>query len=147
MAEAAVPAATATGGRREVAKRERVDRILRAALDLLREGPPSGVTVERIAELARVAPQTVFNLVGPRERIWAGLADKVLGGLDFHNIPVDNPHERAHAIMDEVMRIITLEGALFRTLLADWSHSAAALRLVPAAPMLALFKEAVARAY
>src|SRR5271165_5207429 len=85
----------AAEGLRARGKRQRRQRILDAARELLHEDPDQGLTVPRIAERADVSPATVFNLVGPRERIWAALADHALGGVDYSSLPSEDPHERA----------------------------------------------------
>jgi AcrR family transcriptional regulator len=56
-------------GLRERHKRARAERILQAVRELLRERDVQTVTLEQIAERAEVAPGTVFNLVGARERL------------------------------------------------------------------------------
>jgi AcrR family transcriptional regulator len=63
-------------GLRERGKRRRTDRILDAALTLLREDPGQNLTVERIAERAELAPMTVYNLVGTRDQKWTELVDR-----------------------------------------------------------------------
>ena len=69
-------------GLRERRKLRRVDRILQAARDLLREGGGDVPTVEQVAERAEVATATVFNLVGTRENLWAALANEALAELE-----------------------------------------------------------------
>ncbi|WP_051853387.1 TetR/AcrR family transcriptional regulator [Streptomyces aureocirculatus] len=61
-------------GLRERHKAERRGRILDAARELLRAEPDSVLGTERIAERAQVAPATVYNLIGPRDKIWEALA-------------------------------------------------------------------------
>lgn len=63
---------TAEGGLREQHKARRRMRILEATRELLRHGPDSVISAERIAERAEVAPATVYNLIGPRDKIWEG---------------------------------------------------------------------------
>ncbi|MEV0505357.1 TetR/AcrR family transcriptional regulator [Streptomyces spectabilis] len=63
------------GGLRERHKAQRRSRILEATRELLRDGPDSVIGTERIAERAEVAPATVYNLIGPRDKIWEALAD------------------------------------------------------------------------
>lgn len=64
----------AEGGLRERQKAQRRARILDATRELLRENPESVISAERIARRAGVAPATVYNLIGPREKIWEALA-------------------------------------------------------------------------
>jgi len=122
---------TQAEGLRERGKRRRVERILDAASELLRERPDEALTVDRIAERAEVAPATVFNLVGPREQIWAALADRVFGDLDAQPVPADDPQGRARAVVDGVMRRITADPAVVRALLAGWSQSGRVLHRDP----------------
>ncbi len=110
-------------GLRERGKRRRTERILDAALKLLSEAPDESLTVERIAARAEVSPMTVFNLVGNREQLWAAMADRALEGLDLASITADDPRERARKIVDAVVRILRSDAAVFRELLAGWSHS------------------------
>ena len=63
-------------GLRERNKRTRTGRILQATRELLRERDAQTLTLEQIADRAEVAPGTVFNLVGPRERLFAALIDQ-----------------------------------------------------------------------
>ncbi|MFD9306668.1 TetR/AcrR family transcriptional regulator [Streptomyces sp. NPDC060048] len=73
---------TANGGLREQHKARRRARILDATRELLREGPESAISTERIAERAEVSPATVYNLIGPREKIWEALADGFMDELE-----------------------------------------------------------------
>jgi AcrR family transcriptional regulator len=107
-------------GLREQNKRRRADRILAAALDLLREDPDQNVSVERIAQRAHVAPMTVFNLVGNRDEMWRAVADRALGALDLNAIAADDPHERARQIVDAVVGVLTGDAEVFRALLSRW---------------------------
>jgi AcrR family transcriptional regulator len=117
-------------GLRERSKKRRVEAILAAARELLREQSGSGpnLTVDRIAERAEVAPATVFNLVGTREQIWAALADQALGDLDLGSLgPADDPHQRARAVVDSVTRIMCADALVFRALFSGWTRSGLAL--------------------
>ena len=111
-------------GLRERGKQQRVDRILNAALEILREEPAGALTGERIAERAEVAPMTVFNLVGNREQLWAALIERALAGLDFRSVASDSedPHARALGVVDEVTRVLCGDKRVFRALLAGWSR-------------------------
>lgn len=106
---------------RERGKRRRTERILDAALELLREDPEGNLTVDRIAVRAEVSPMTVFNLVGNREQLWNAMADRALEGLDVQRITADDPQERARRIVDAVVRILRADAAVFRALLSGWS--------------------------
>ena len=69
----------APGGLRERNRERRIAQILEATRELLREAPHESPSVERIAQRAEVAPATVFNLIGPRESIWAALVGRHAG--------------------------------------------------------------------
>src|SRR5882672_849676 len=73
---------TVEGGLREQHKAQRRLRILEATRELLRASPQSVISTERIAERAEVAPATVYNLIGPRDKIWAALAVGFMDELD-----------------------------------------------------------------
>lgn len=73
---------TAGEGLREQHKARRRSRILDATRELLRESPESVISTERIAERAEVSPATVYNLIGPREKIWEALADGFMDELE-----------------------------------------------------------------
>ncbi|ATL33077.1 TetR/AcrR family transcriptional regulator [Streptomyces formicae] len=70
------------GGLREQGKAQRRIRILDATRQLLRDRPESVISTERIAERAEVSPATVYNLVGPREKIWEALAAGFMDELE-----------------------------------------------------------------
>src|SRR5580700_10453323 len=94
-------------GLRERHKRERRERILHAIRELLREHPLQTPTVERIAALADISPASVFNLVGPREQLWAALCDSLLGELDacLAFAAEGDPREQARRIVDETVEL------------------------------------------
>jgi AcrR family transcriptional regulator len=111
-------------GLRERGKRRRTDQILDAARALLREEPDRQLTVERIAGRAELSAPTVFNLIGPREKIWAALADQALGDLDLIRFrSIADPHDRARAIVDAVVTMVCSDAPIFRALLAHWTQS------------------------
>jgi AcrR family transcriptional regulator len=133
-------------GLRERSKRRRVEAILTAARELLREQSGATLTVDRIAERAEVAPATVFNLVGTREQIWAALADRALGDLDLGSLgPADDPHQRARAIVASVMEVICADPLVFRALFSGWSRSGGALAHDPTNELVACLEEAAER--
>jgi AcrR family transcriptional regulator len=127
-------------GLRERGKQQRVDRILTAALDLLRE--EGAVTTERLAERAEVAPMTIFNLVGNREQLWTAMIDRALAGLDVTRFARKPPQERARAIAREVARILAADGAVFRALLAQYSATGHAFAGDPTHELVACLRAA-----
>jgi AcrR family transcriptional regulator len=142
----AARAANAEGpppGLRERGKRRRTERILDAALALLREEPEENLTIERIAARAEVAPMTVFNLVGNRGQLWSAMADRALEGLDIRSIVDDDPRARAHKIVDAVVRTLRSDRAVFRELLSGWSHSGHLLAHDPTNALIECLQDAV----
>lgn len=129
-------------GLRERGKRRRTERILDAGLELLRENPDEGLTLERIAARAEVAPMTVFNLIGNRDQLWSAMADRALEGLDVRSISADDPQERAHRIVDAVVRILCADAAVFRALLRGWSLSGRVLERDPTNALIGCLQEA-----
>lgn len=110
-------------GLRERNKQRRTEAILDAGLQLLREDPAQNFTIERVAALAGVAPMTVFNLIGNRDQLWGSMADRALEGLDLSAIDEADPHQRALRIVDEVVRVLRSDAAVFRALLSGWAES------------------------
>lgn len=131
-----------TLGLRERGKRRRTERILDAALALLREDPEQSLTVDRIAARAEVAPMTVFNLVGNRDQLWSALADRALQELNIHAISAGDPQERARRIVDAVVRILCADAAVFRALLSGWSHGGSVLNRDPTDALIGCLREA-----
>jgi AcrR family transcriptional regulator len=132
-------------GLRERSKRQRTERILTAALELLRDDPESNPTVERIAAKADVAPMTVFNLVGNWDQIWSALADLALQELDVLSIREDDPHARATQIVDAVVSTLCADPRVFRALLSRWSVTGRVLEHDPTDGLVACFQEAADR--
>jgi AcrR family transcriptional regulator len=119
----------ASGGLRERGKQRRAERILGAALELLREQPDQPLTVDRIAARAEVAPATVFNLVGTRDEIWAALAHRAFSDLEERAERLaEDPQDRARAAVDLVMRAVIADAPVFRALLSAWSESGKVLQ-------------------
>jgi AcrR family transcriptional regulator len=110
-------------GLRELNKQRRTDRIVDAALALLREGSAEKLTIERVAARAEVAPMTVFNLVGNREQLWTAMADRALADFDVHAIRADDPRERAHTIVESVVGVLRSDPTVFRALLSTWQSA------------------------
>lgn len=129
-------------GLRERGKQRRTERILDAALELLREDPEQNLTVDRIAERAEVAPMTVYNLVGTRDQIWTALVDHALHGIDPQTITGPDAHERARRIVDAYVRVLRADAPVFTALLAGWSHSGRVLEDDPTAALITCLRDA-----
>jgi AcrR family transcriptional regulator len=120
-------------GLRERHKRQRRERILAAIRELLRQCPDETPTVERIAELADLAPATVFNLVGPRERQWAALCEELLGELNacLAFAADEDPREQARRVVSETAELFIADAAVFRHLVNSWERSGPLLQENP----------------
>lgn len=103
-------------GLRELNKSRRRKQILDATRQLLRRLPADEVSVETIAELAQVAPATVYNLLGPRDAIWTALIDDVLDGLDeeLERLPDNDPIARAHAVITISVKLFAADPKVHR---------------------------------
>jgi AcrR family transcriptional regulator len=130
-------------GLRQRGKQRRAERILDAARELLRATPDQALTVERIAARAEVSAPTVFNLIGRREQLWSALADYGLRELDLRGLrAIDDPQERARAVVRAVIDMVCADGPVFRALLANWSDSARMVAHDPTGELLRCLKEA-----
>lgn len=136
------PASNETLGLRERGKQRRTERILDAALQLLREDPGQNLTMDRIAERAEVAPMTVYNLVGTREQIWTALVHRALHGIDPHAIAAPDPHERARRIIDAYVRVLRADAPVFTALLSGWGTSGQVLQDDPTDALIACLRDA-----
>jgi AcrR family transcriptional regulator len=140
-----MPSAPApTLGLRERSKQRRTQQILESTRELLREEPDRSPSVERIAARAEVAPATVFNLVGPRERIWAALANEAIGEIErrIGRFPALAPQERARRIVAASVDIVCSDPRVYRHVLAHWTDSAQLLRREPTPGLVACLREA-----
>jgi AcrR family transcriptional regulator len=131
-------------GLRERNKRRRIEQILDATRSLLRERPDQSPSVERIAARAEVAPATIFNLIGPREQIWAALADDLLAELERRTTDLGSgdPHSHARAIAATTVDIVCADADVYRHVLANWSSSGRLLRRDPSRQLVACLQTA-----
>lgn len=58
----------------------RVERILGAARELIREGGVAGLSMRSLAQRANVAPMTTYNLIGSRDQVLLALVRNEMGG-------------------------------------------------------------------
>jgi len=124
-------------GLRERNKRARTERILQAARELLRERDVHTVTLEQIAERAEVAPGTVFNLIGPREQLFAALIDQAHDQLShaLAKAPDDDPLTRIRRIVTTLVNIFLADSRVYRQVLRQWPESGTMLRSSPYPPI------------
>jgi AcrR family transcriptional regulator len=131
-------------GLRERGKQRRTERILDAALQLLREDPEQTLTIDRIAERAEVAPMTVYNLVGPRDQIWTALVHRALEGVDLCAISAADPRERARRIVDAYVRVLRADARVFTALLSGWGRGGRVLPDDPTDALIECLRQAAA---
>ncbi|MER5726863.1 TetR/AcrR family transcriptional regulator [Streptomyces sp. NPDC002138] len=117
------------GGLREHHKARRRSRILDAARELLRENPESLISTERIAERAEVAPATVYNLIGPREKIWEALAHGFTDTLECRltGLEAGDPREVVRVTVD----LFVADPAVSRRVVREWEESGLVLARTP----------------
>jgi AcrR family transcriptional regulator len=135
-------AASKPPGLRERGKQRRSERILDAALELLRDDPHHNLTVERIAERAEVAPMTVYNLIGTRDQIWTALVDRALQDVDPHAITAPDPQERARRIVAAYVRVLRADAPVFTALLSGWSATGRVLHDDPTSALIDCLEDA-----
>ena len=120
-------------GLRERQKTMRRLRILDAARELLRESPDAAVTTERIAERAEVAPATVYNLIGPRDKVWEALAEWFMDELD-HRLAAGRARDalgRAREIVKLTVELFADDPIVSRRMLREWEQSGLVLDSSP----------------
>ncbi|MEU1818999.1 TetR/AcrR family transcriptional regulator [Streptomyces roseifaciens] len=120
---------TVEGGLRQQHKARRRARILEATRELLCESPESVVTAERIAERAEVAPATVYNLIGSRDKIWEALAAGFMDELEHRLAALGGGDPR------EVVRATVLlfvgDPVVSRRMVREWEESGLVLDRSP----------------
>ncbi|MEU6894772.1 TetR/AcrR family transcriptional regulator [Streptomyces sp. NPDC046557] len=120
---------TAGGGLREHHKARRRSRILDATRELLRESPETVLSTERIAARAEVSPATVYNLIGPREKIWEALADGFMDELErcLADLSTDDPRE----VVRSTVRLFVGDPVVSRRMVRGWEESGLVLDRSP----------------
>ncbi|MFI8933203.1 TetR/AcrR family transcriptional regulator [Streptomyces sp. NPDC053474] len=109
------------GGLRERHKAQRRGRILEATRELLREGPESVLSTERIAARAEVAPATVYNLIGPRERIWEALAEGFMDELEHRLAAAEDSGPRE--VVRSTVELFVGDPVVSRRMVRAWEAS------------------------
>ncbi|MFF1556136.1 TetR/AcrR family transcriptional regulator [Streptomyces sp. NPDC058279] len=120
---------TAGGGLREHHKARRRSRILDATRELLRECPETVLSTERIAARAEVSPATVYNLIGPREKIWEALADGFMDELECRlaDLSTGDPRE----VVRSTVRLFVGDPVVSRRMVRGWEESGLVLDRSP----------------
>ncbi|WP_234323629.1 TetR/AcrR family transcriptional regulator [Streptomyces sp. NRRL F-2580] len=120
---------TSGGGLREQHKARRRVRILDATRALLREGPESVISTERIAERAEVSPATVYNLIGPREKIWEALADGLMDELEDRLVALGSGDPQD--VVRSTVQLFVGDPVVSRRLVRGWEESGLVLDRSP----------------
>ena len=125
-------------GLRERHKRRRRRAILEAVRALLRDGADGELTKERIAERAEVAPATVYNLVGTRDRLWAALADDFMDALEgrLATQRSADPVARVRQVVATTIDFFVEDPRVSTRMLRGWEESGLVLRRAPGAHIL-----------
>lgn len=138
-------------GRRERNKAKRRDAVIDSTLHLMRKHDLADVSIERIAGRARVAPATVYNLFGSRERLLLATVDRLLERLvdDLVSIdPNDDPVAAATAVVRLSTEAFIADGPAFRQILValgDLPGGAPRLSVDPAQLQIAAMRAAKER--
>jgi AcrR family transcriptional regulator len=131
-------------GLRERNKLARRTRILDALRALLREAPDAAISTERVAARAEVAPATVYNLIGPREKVWEALAGWFMDELErrlAETVAAPAP-ERARAIVRATVELFVEDPGVARRMLREWEDSGLVLERTPLAHVRAALEDA-----
>jgi AcrR family transcriptional regulator len=80
MIEADQPTSIARSKPAITGSAQRVERILEAARELIREGGVAGLSMRSLAHRANVAPMTTYNLIGSRDQVLVALVRNEMGG-------------------------------------------------------------------
>ncbi|MEV0253950.1 TetR/AcrR family transcriptional regulator [Streptomyces sp. NPDC050732] len=109
------------GGLREQNKARRRSLILEATRALLRDGPDSVISTERIAERAQVSPATVYNLIGPRDKVWEALAAGFMDELE-RRLAVSGAGD-PRDIVRSTVRLFADDPVVSRRMVREWQAS------------------------
>ncbi|NEA53116.1 TetR/AcrR family transcriptional regulator [Streptomyces sp. SID13666] len=120
---------TVEGGLREQHKAQRRLRILDATRELLRDNPEAVISTERIAERAAVAPATVYNLIGPRDKIWEALAAGFTDELErrLTALGAGGPQE----VVRSTVQLFVDDPVVSRRMVREWEESGLVLDRSP----------------
>ncbi|MFF1449754.1 TetR/AcrR family transcriptional regulator [Streptomyces sp. NPDC058274] len=120
---------TVDGGLREQHKAQRRERILDATRELLRDSPELVISTERIAQRAGVAPATVYNLIGPRDKIWEALAAGFMDELErrLAGLGGEDPRE----VVRSTVLLFVGDPVVSRRMVREWEESGVVLDRSP----------------
>jgi AcrR family transcriptional regulator len=118
-----------------------------AARELLRESPETTVTTERIAKRAEVAPATVYNLIGPRDKIWQALAAWFADELErrLARPRARDALGRAREVVGLTVDLFVEDPVVSRRMLRGWEESGLVLDRRPLTRLRETLQEAQAQ--
>lgn len=107
MSELVNAAAPSSVSVRESAKKERRQRILDAARDILREAGHQELSIRTLAVRADVTTPTIYNLIGSKQEILLVLSDETLYELELiHHVSTTvDPIEKAEEVINGTVAI------------------------------------------
>ncbi|MBW5420623.1 TetR family transcriptional regulator [Streptomyces sp. BG9H] len=133
----------AEGGLRARHKAQRRGRILEATRELLRESPESVISTERIAARAEVSPATVYNLIGPRDKIWEALAADFMDELESR-LGAEGAGD-AREVVRSTVQLFVGDPVVSRRMVREWEDSGLVLRRGPLTHLRRALADARAR--
>ena len=112
--------------RRETAKADRRDAILKATMDLLRE-PGASVSSGTIAKRAGVSVATVYNLIGKREALIGCILNDLMIdlGRKIEDLNESDPIKRGHAVVTVSVGMLTSDPSVYRQVVHELSGNMA----------------------
>lgn len=92
---------------RESAKRERRQRILESAREILREAGHQGLSIRTLAERAKVTTPTIYNLIGSKQEVLLALAETTIQEpeLAHHVSTTVDPIAKAEEVINGAVAI------------------------------------------
>lgn len=122
---------------RETNKQARRERILNAAVRLLKRGGAEALTMRELARAARLSEMTPYNLFGSKAGVLAALFENAMATIvtqSFAKTPVD-PMERLFAGQEALADTWTEESGLYREVMRAARESGADLARYSKVPM------------
>ncbi|WP_235489213.1 TetR/AcrR family transcriptional regulator [Streptomyces roseoverticillatus] len=87
------------------------------------------ISTERIAERAEVAPATVYNLIGPREKIWEALAAGFMDELERRLVVLGAGDPRE--VVRSTVHLFVSDPVVSRRMVREWEESGLVLDRSP----------------
>jgi len=105
---------------RERGMKERRDRIVNAAVDLVRQGNVSALTMRALSSAAGVSVPTVYNLIGSREDVLIAVMERAADAIEPELAALGGePIERCFRIADCLITRVTAPTSLIQSVYAE----------------------------